>query len=886
MAFDPVGYRTGYLEPKARLKLVELPDDLFERYAIVLPMDEPAIAARLRDVRNAWSNQTNGTRAASYARRCAGEDERLRAAYGDAMGTSAWWQAQADRQRAEASARTGQLRELLQETYAGFGVLTRSAVEECARSFALTEAEVRDAATEVGLRVLRGDELPTDAPMGDEQYRPLIERMTAAGVPSVVHLVHPEVGRFHVLPGFRAEGMPAARLDGEAVGDQAVAAARLANGHASDARRRALDIVRLYSARGDVQALALWNLAEIARQWAGPGPVRMRQELIRIGLVEEDAAALAVLVAASSTDSGALGPDRIRTLLADGRLLEAAQALGEVADRFEEKAGLVARVADARARYEALVVEARALAARGDEVAALRAVREAGVISAQEAEEVRASIPLPPPLGLVVGAEGSTAHLRWQPNLGHGDDVVFVVRRSDGSPVVSPVQGRVVPVDAADHAAEARLPVARPLVYSVFATAPGRPASRPATTSIVLVPPVADLRADVGADSVAVRWTGHPDAVRHDAVRLVDGRREPLPVAGSGVDVTGLPEGAPVTVEVIAEYRSPDGRALRSAPERVTATPRRRAVPVERLRARPAPTTEHGNVDVSWSRVDGSDVRIRRSEGPAPWAAGTWIDAAEFERFGAELTGQRSLRGREQTLHATVPEGRMHHLTAFSAGGTGIVVGGRTAVGLSAAVLDLRAVEFARFAKLTWTWPPGATRVEVTWERDGGDDDAAGVRALKRSEYDREGGFDVPTAGLATTVSVRALTAGADGLFGSPAVALRVGSAPAARIAYRVTRRGLGPWPAKTVLVHFTSEHAARRVRIGVVLARGAVMPTSPAAGTVLADLVLDLAPGQPFTTEPLPLPKSLGRPNWVRCFADDEDVELIDPPLTTLKEA
>ena len=97
MPFDPVAYRTTYLEPRARQKPPTLSDDFLERYAIVMPSTDAEVAAAVRGVRAAWMGQLKGTRAEKYANLCSGADERLRSQHGDAMFTAAWWTAQAKR---------------------------------------------------------------------------------------------------------------------------------------------------------------------------------------------------------------------------------------------------------------------------------------------------------------------------------------------------------------------------------------------------------------------------------------------------------------------------------------------------------------------------------------------------------------------------------------------------------------------------------------------------------------------------------------------------------------------------------------------------------------------------------------------------------------------
>ena len=56
----------------------------------------------------------------------------------------------------------------------------------------------------------------------------------------------------------------------------------------------------------------------------------------------------------------------------------------------------------------------------------------------------------------------------------------------------------------------------------------GRPTSRPATVSVTLLPPVSQLKAEVGPATVALSWSAHPDA-RVEVTRTAPGAA-PAPV--------------------------------------------------------------------------------------------------------------------------------------------------------------------------------------------------------------------------------------------------------------------------------------------------------------------------------------------------------------------
>jgi hypothetical protein len=72
--------------------------------------------------------------------------------------------------------------------------------------------------------------------------------------------------------------------------------------------------------------------------------------------------------------------------------------------------------------------------------------------------------------------------------------------------------------------------------------------------------------------------------------------------------------------------------------------------------------------------------------------------------------------------------------------------------------------------------------------------------------------------------------------------------------------------------------------KITVVASPGPVMPMSPGSGVVLAELRLNLTGGAPAPVR-IAVPKSIARPYWLRCFAGDERIQLLDPRISDLKE-
>src|SRR4051794_24195699 len=124
MAFDKDRYLQEYVRPRRRLRA--LTDDLPERYAIALPAKDVDISAQVRAVRSVWHAQQPGTAAAAFCKLCIAEDERLKAAHGDAMLTSNWWQDRAETARKAAGEIVERMAAQLRSSYGPVGVVTRA----------------------------------------------------------------------------------------------------------------------------------------------------------------------------------------------------------------------------------------------------------------------------------------------------------------------------------------------------------------------------------------------------------------------------------------------------------------------------------------------------------------------------------------------------------------------------------------------------------------------------------------------------------------------------------------------------------------------------------------------------------------------------------------
>jgi hypothetical protein len=256
------------------------------------------------------------------------------------------------------------------------------------------------------------------------------------------------------------------------------------------------------------------------------------------------------------------------------------------------------------------------------------------------------------------------------------------------------------------------------------------------------------------------------------------------------------------------------------------------------------------------------------------------VTEQEMAQWGSELSGRREQQDSEEVVEAEVPPG-VHHLVPFSIGGTGIVVGQSRAVGVADPVRHLVVTPFADYATVSWEWPSSAELAEVSWKVNGETDSTL----VKLPQYRADGGAHVPLEGGPCTVEVRAVVMAEGKSFVSPPVTERIDRVVEAEVRYTVASApSFGPLGGRSKKVTFVSDAGCQDVHVRVVAAGGRVMPTNSEAGFALLDTALNLEPGAPVV-HAVEVPRAVKKPRWVRCFVVGGQAQLVDPPLTTLKE-
>jgi len=881
MPFDETRYVQDFIKKLRGAR--SLPDDVLARYAITLPATDAEIAAQVKSVREYWNKASSGsTFAAQAARMCRADDERLRAKYGASMEKRAWWEARATESKSATQASVTSLAAELKQSHGQLGVVTQEMVTGFATRLGLGPADAQRAVQQAGLRLVDGISLPESPPF--TSFPALAKKMAECAVASVPELVHPGAGPFRLLDKYVCTADPARRLDVVAVNTQSAEADKRAVSVTENARRDALKLLRKAANDGaDLRDVALFHLVTMARELVPLSMTMALTQLQKAGLDRDDAAVIAAVLHDQGAASDVAGLGKVRSLLASGRLNEASQAALSLPAQSPQRQDAIKDVESARERLGALLAEARQAVAAANEVQAAVLLREAAAISAEDATEALAAVPLAPPASLRAVCEGAEVKLFWQAAPGHDDSTSYAVTRTLQRPPAAPSDGSAVHQGQSTSCRARLARAARPVHYGVFALADGRPNSRSAATQVNLVPPVSQLEADVGPSEVTVHWSTHPDTQDVRVTRSAAGRPPAaVAVTGNSCHLTGIPEGETQHFEVTAVYRGLDGAEMVSAVEQINATPRSEAQPIPRLRVRTVETGGAVRVRVGWAPIDKSEVRILHSDTPPKWQFGTWVAPEDMTRFGEEVTGRRVAgRGDEFAIEADLPPG-VHYLVPFSMGGTGIVVGRSAAVGVTDPVRRLVVTAFATHATVAWEWPPSAQLAEVSWEVDGDAD----LVVLGQAQYRSQGGARVPLGRGPCTVEVRAMITVGEESFTSPPVHAVISSVVDIEIKYAVSATpSVGPFGGRSKRIVFSSGEGCRDVHVQMVALPGRVLPTKPEGGLVLLDTFLTLKPGVPVEHQ-VTVPRPVKRPYWVRCFVVGGQARLVDPPISQLKEA
>ena len=880
--FDPRAYEEQVLKPLRR-RLPHLPDDLLTRYAVERTMDCAALRERIGSVVRLWN------KAAMKAGPTGLVCQQLLREHGELerrgsvdLTSPQWWRAWEKTRHQQLGSQIADLAELLRASHGELRMITQNQLRAAAAAHpTLGDAEIDQACTAAGLRIVEPVELPTTAGMHG-RLENLNTTLLAAGIDSIPRLLFPELSTFGLLDGFTGTPLPA---DRDAALSQKVAQMRAADldkatdSPATRAQREAVGILVSEAKSGtDLTALALFHLLQEVRDKRADGaqPRTLFTLLTRRGMRSDDAGRIVVSVLAES----GLRRDplaAVTELLAGGKLLAAQQ----LATTLPGPQGETAREAVQRQREQVESLRRAAaedLRAGRDEQAGTR-LREALRLACDlpELAQELATVPAAPVVAVTAGGDGVGIHIAWRPAPDHGDATTFrVLRREDREPADAE-DGREIPVRSRFSTADDAPPVGRRVHYAVFARTAGGQWSRPVCATAQVIPPVTDVVLEGASNVITGRWRVHPDAAAVEVRRTAgvpEGPGKPVAAPRNRAfrDETAV-DGVQYCYTLVACYPpAGGGGVLRSTPVVVRGATRPKARPVAALTATPAAGAGLA-VRLSWSQRPGSEIVIRRSPRPCPWEYGQVVPLAELAGYGVELDGTHTAKGESMTLVASVPPGRSY-CVPFTVGPDGAVRGQDAVVDLIDPVRRLRAQRFGGDVHVTWRWPDQVSAADVQW--------VGGRRRITLQQYRDEGGCQLRGVPEVSRVEVGAVMLGESGESRSSLTSVVVEERPP-QLTYQLRRRGHRLAGGVRCVVTLSGAHPVPGVTLIIVAAAGHAMPTSPEAGVELLRQPVVIDPAAPVVLE-APVPP-LRKPYWLRCFlAAPAPALLVDPPVGQLK--
>jgi hypothetical protein len=295
---------------------------------------------------------------------------------------------------------------------------------------------------------------------------------------------------------------------------------------------------------------------------------------------------------------------------------------------------------------------------------------------------------------------------------------------------------------------------------------------------------------------------------------------------------------------------------------RRTVTPLGRPRPVTGFTLHPDPAAP-GTYLVRYDEPPAGQVEIVTLDAAPPWPVGTTLSLAELRGATRAVPAVPTREG--QAIRPGTGRGVLLAVTV--AGDLATIGGHRDHVNL-APPTGLTAERRGVTVYVGFDWPTGVPEVEVRWDGRSVIVASAAYRAL--------GGvrLDVPEDRPVTVEVVPTCMVRGRRVHG-PAVGVSLpGRVP---VRYDLTRQG--PAWRRSLLVEVTADHPVRAARLLLVLKPGHVQPKSAGDGVLLQSWEDLRVPARLTVPEP-----RHPRPYWLRCFAPDGDVSLIDPPVRRMK--
>lgn len=639
----------------------------------------------------------------------------------------------------------------------------------------------------------------------------------------------------------------------------------------------------------DLQHLALaWflDLADSLVRKQGLMLVPALDSLVNRGLTDLDAKR--VLSKATSTSSG---PDLtdVRDLIATGELQSARRMMGSLLDgqggpdQSPLFTSVAAALTEAEAQKQRSLDDYRQAMQSQEHGKAHQALSQALTIDREDAEIPRLLEQLPPatPTGFRASfsREVGGVELSWR-GTGAADIRYAVVRSESGIPA-NPKSGRQIVAATAEQKAVDREPlIARQATYAVFAFKQGADYSLPATAQLTVLPPPTGVDTAVTSKDVTVFWRVPAQAlgVSVDLVKAGGLRKSFPPSSADRLLIDGLVLGEKYTVTLTAHYLI-SGRQQRSEAVSVNATPRGAARPVTDLKVTNISMPDgRPGVRADWTESPGYQVDLWSLPIDADLRTGARLPATALDDLsGKRVVGTVRASGSRQSMDFYAIHD-VRAILAVTPDGAEVLVGNAVTAGSAPPPSNVQAIRFGSELVVSWHWPHGDFRMDLTWTANDG---TTGRTRVDRFAYKRDGGVRIPDADQVTQVSVATVAAGGGREYVFAPITMQLeAAAPTLSYTLKLPR---GPFGGRQAEVAVTSPNYRGVADLVAVLAPGTFMPARASSGQEIARLPFD------FRTEvtrqaTFPVPK-IKRPYWVRLFpAIDGQFFLEDPPTDSMK--
>ncbi|RAY11746.1 hypothetical protein DPM19_29490 [Actinomadura craniellae] len=855
-------YKREVLEP-ARAAGDQPPEDLRVRYRLREPLRAAEVTAQVKQVRQCWRRARGQLKYRKLIDRLEAEHRQLaplfsaaeRGDLGPLTARLRGGRERTERRRAEARSR-------LVDAAGSLRLVAPAEVAVIARSGGVTGAELEALAKQDGIEIREPDALATSPPA--QGYPKARESLDVLGHRHLADfLFGPRLtGPMRVLDGFAAPGV---RLDAETV---AAVAAEWARRPRDTSSTHAGTVLAVLRQAGEPDALIRYDVVERLREryrQRASERALLRHAIEGLGVEPGDARRLVFAVLREAAPAGGLA-GRLRALLDAGEAHAAAllaERAGLPAGELTGDAGEAqVLAAEARQRLAAALRLREAAESEVDPDRAWQLLTEALhlVRDLPGADERLRRLPPRPVPRLRAVPDGRGARLSWAESPSTGGELRYlVVRRRDRAPH-DPADGDTVPAGRTG-AHDDRPPANVPLFYAVFARR-GEATTAPATAGPVFVrPEPAAVELTTGDGVVTGRWQCPAEAARVVVVR--DGVTVPADREGFRDRVSN---GVTHHYRIAAVYLGPDGREVETPGVRISATPNAPPDPIYEFQVRPDPAdSEQVIITFTPPRRGTAEFVLLRE--PPPWPRSALLPVAELRQVSKRLPAEPTVRG------TAVRTGSSGWLLAVTVAGT------TAAIGACHRHIDLPppggllAERRGPAVHLGFDWPKGITEVELTYRIGSASPERT---AISRADYDAQGGLRLPAPeDEPVEVSVAAAGLIGDARMTGPAVALTVPER--LLVTYDVATAG-PPW-RRTLTVTAASARPVEIGRLVLVLREGRVMPQRPGDGETVGSWTEVSLPCE-LT---VPLPRRAG-PYWLRCFAEDEDIELSDPPVRRLQ--